>query len=233
MVLAQTRPSQQAGFFEHPGERGGRMGYLLFLPRGYRKDSERRWPLILFLHGAGETGEDPWDVVRTGVPALAEELDLPFVVLSPQCPKRSSWHLQTDLLLPLLGTIMEGTRIDPSRVYLTGISMGGAGAWIMGSRSPELFAAVAPICGYGPDYLGFPERVCTLKDTPVWVFHGARDEVVPPLHSRVLVDTLRECGGRVRFTVYPEEGHDSWTRTYRNPELYDWFLRQEARETVP
>ena len=102
--------------------------------------------------------------------------------------------------------------------------MGGCGVWRLGVEHPDKFAALAPICGYGLPSRGFPQRVCSLSNVPVWVFHGARDDVVPVEESRVLVDTLKACGGKVRFTVYPDAGHDSWTRTYEDQALYDWFL---------
>jgi predicted peptidase len=222
--------AQQVKTFHLPGNPQERMDYLLCLPKAYGQASDRLWPAILFLHGAGEAGDDPTIVARTGLPAYLERVDLPFIVISPQCPYRSSWQLQTDMVRLLLHEVMDSHQVDPTRVYLTGISMGGAGTWIMGSRYPELFAALAPVCGYGPEYLGFPDRACALRDIPVWVFHGARDEIIPPVSSRVLVDALRKCGGNVRFTVYPDEGHDSWTRTYENPELYAWFLSQARQQ---
>jgi predicted peptidase len=121
----------------------------------------------------------------------------------------------------LLSQVVATLPVDPDRVYLTGISMGGYGTWHLGARYPERFAAVAPICGYGLVSQGFPGRVCNLRDVPVWAFHGKQDEIVPPAECQELVDTLRACGGTVRFTVYPDADHDSWTRTYANPELYE------------
>jgi predicted peptidase len=108
--------------------------------------------------------------------------------------------------------------------------MGGFGSWYLGARWPRRFAAVAPICGGGLIFHGFPERVQRLKDTPVWAFHGAKDDVVPVDESQRLVDALREYGGKVEFTVYPEAAHNSWTPTYNNPELYRWFLSHRGGE---
>jgi len=102
--------------------------------------------------------------------------------------------------------------------------MGGNGVWQLAVRHPGRFAAIAPVCGYGHASPSFLESVCLLKNVPVWVFHGASDPVVPIEESQKMVDLLRDCGGNVRFTVYPNCGHDSWTRTYQNPELYRWFL---------
>jgi pimeloyl-ACP methyl ester carboxylesterase len=116
-------------------------------------------------------------------------------------------------------------------VVLCGLSMGGYGTWSWASLYPDRFAAIAPICGGGPSFLGFPRRVCALKEVPVWAFHGAQDDTVPLSESEILVKTLAGCGGDVRFTVYPDAGHDSWTPTYANPQLYAWFLehRRDGR----
>ncbi|MFW6324742.1 MAG: alpha/beta hydrolase-fold protein [Desulfovibrionales bacterium] len=209
------------------------LNYLLYLPEDYKEDTGKSRPCILFLHGAGERGDDVSILTRTGLPEHVEkQQDFPFITVSPQCPDGSGWHLHVEVLHLLLGDIMEKYRIDPDRLYLTGISMGGAGAWHFGSQYPERFAALAPICGYGQEHLGFPERVCALKNVPVWAFHGAKDSVVPPVHSQVLVDTLGDCGGNVKFTLYPDLAHDSWTATYSNPELYTWFLMHTRQETA-
>jgi len=130
--------------------------------------------------------------------------------------------METEALGALLDEIAGAYRVDPQRVYLTGLSMGGFGTWHLALEQPQCFAAIAPICGgiHGPSRI-----VCTLKDLPIWAFHGAKDETVPLDQQARLVEALRECGGNVRFTVYPEAGHDSWTETYNNPELYDWFLQ--------
>ncbi len=105
-----------------------------------------------------------------------------------------------------------------------GVSMGGYGAWHFGSSQPERFAAIAPISGGGHWAYGFPEKVCALRDTPIWAFHGANDPVIPINESEALVEMVKSCGGQVRFTVYPQAAHDCWTETYNNPKLYEWFL---------
>jgi predicted peptidase len=201
--------------------------YLLYLPTGYGRRQAARWPLILFLHGAGERGDDPSLLMHTALPRALEHWDhFPFVVVSPQCPTRAWWQRDIHRLAQLLASVTGTLAVDPGRVYLTGVSMGGYAAWHLGACYPERFAAVAPICGYGLRSQGFPQRVCALKDVPVWAFHGEQDDVVPPAASQTLVDTLRACGGDVRLTIYPETGHDAWTRTYADPALYDWLLAQ-------
>lgn len=201
--------------------------YLLHVPREAEQQSGRLWPLVLFLHGAGERGANPELVKAHGIPKVAErDPDLPFIAISPQCPAGTWWPMWIEALLALLDEVVGQQPVARERVYLTGISMGGYGSWALGALHPERFAAVAPICGGGMPELGFPDKVCALKDTPVWAFHGARDEVVAVSESEVLVERLRLCGGNVRFTVYPDAGHDSWTRTYDDPAFYAWMLAQ-------
>jgi predicted peptidase len=209
------------------GAGAGHMGYLLFLPAAYGRNGHLRWPLILFLHGAGERGHDIERLRGHGITRVVEERAdrFPFVVVSPQCPEGSRWVDHLDTLGALLGEITRAYAIDEQRVYLTGMSMGGQGAWAMALRYPERFAAVAPICGPRLSGTDLVERMRVLVGTPVWVFHGAKDEVVPLEHSMAMADALEEVGGTVRLTVYPEAGHDAWTETYNNPALYEWFLQ--------
>src|SRR5215213_1917547 len=194
------------------------VNYLLYVPKGYRDDPQQRWPLILFLHGAGERGSDLNKVKANGPPKLvAEGRELPFVILSPQAPERSNWDL--DALDALLGEILSQYAIDEDRVYLTGVSMGGSGTWRLASAHPERFAAIAPICGWGN-----PGMARSLANLPTWIFHGAKDDQVPLQASQEMADALKEVGNEPKFTIYPDAGHDSWTPTYDNPELFAWFL---------
>lgn len=201
--------------------------YLLHLPKGYGDNKDQKWPLVLFLHGAGERGSDINKVKVHGPPKLIEQgKDLSFIVVSPQCPAGSWWTEQIDALTALLDDVQARYAVDTNRVYLTGLSMGGFGSWAMGCRYPNRFAAVVPICGGGEWFLA--ER---LKNVPVWAFHGAKDSVVPLRESQEMVDSLKRAGGNVQFTVYPEANHDSWTETYNNPKLYEWLLsRRRAGE---
>lgn len=200
--------------------------YLLYLPKGYGGSAEQKWPLMLFLHGAGERGSDIELVKKHGPPKLAEQgKDFPFIVVSPQCPSGTWWTEELDALMALLDEVESRHRVDPNRVYLTGLSMGGFGSWALGCRHPERFAAIAPICGGGEWFLA--DR---LKNVPVWVFHGAKDPVVPLRESTEMVEALKRAGGNVQLTVYPEAQHDSWTETYDNPKLYEWFLSHRRHE---
>ena len=195
------------------------LNYLLYLPPDY--DKQDRWPVILFLHGRGERGNDLDLVKQHGLAKrIAAGDEFPFIIVSPQCPPDSYWMEELDALNALLDEIIDQHKVDTSRIYLTGLSMGGRGTWHLAGRYPERFAAIAPICGVGNSWLA-QER---LTDIPIWVFHGDADSVNPFYESEKMVRWLREAGGDVKFTVYPGVDHDSWTVTYDNPELYDWFL---------
>lgn len=203
--------------------RTGSYNYLLFLPKRYAQTQEK-WPVILFLHGAGERGSNLDDVKRHGIARIVEERpDFPFITISPQCPRGQYWSVMR--LSALLDEAIATYQIDLNRVYLTGMSMGGYGTWYLAAAQPQRFAAIAPVCGGGN-----PDAAYKLKALPVWAFHGARDPVVPLSESEAMVAALQACGGNVRFTVYPEASHDSWTQTYNNSELYDWFLQQQRRD---
>ena len=221
---------QTALIFEAKVQKAVRLPYLLSLPPGHGEDARRRWPLILFLHGAGERGDDLALVRKHGIPRVVEQRpELPFVALSPQCPCEETWFTELDAVLALLDEVVARHAVDTDRLYLTGLSMGGYGAWYLATLFPDRFAAMAPVCGGGDWFFGFPGRVRVLKHLPVWAFHGAKDPIVPLEESAELVKTLQECGGSVRFTVYPDAGHDSWTETYDNEELYAWFLSHSLR----
>lgn len=194
------------------------MKHSLYLPKEYHVDRPARWPFILFLHGAGERGDDIKLLKSTGLPNILEKKDIPFIVASPQCPAGKQWS--TDLLIGLIENILGKYRIDEDRIYLTGISMGGYATWYLSIKFPYMFAAIAPMCGGG-----FPGQVHKIKHVPVWAFHGALDKTVPPERTKEMVAALRNCGADVRFTLYPDAGHDCWTRSYSNPELYEWFLQ--------
>jgi predicted peptidase len=200
--------------------------YLLYLPADYDKDSKKKWPLIMFLHGAGERGNNLEVVKKHGPPKMiAQGKSFDFIVVSPQCPNDMWWPEQTDLLISLLDEIEAKYRVDTDRVYLTGLSMGGFGTWTLAEKYPKRFAAIAPICG-GSERIG----ASRLKKVPVWAFHGAKDNTVPLIRSQEMVDAVKKAGGDAKLTVYPEAEHDSWTETYNNPELYQWFLSHKISD---
>jgi predicted peptidase len=195
--------------------------YLLFLPQTYGKDPARKWPLILFLHGSGERGDDLNKVKLFGLPKVLEQWkEFPFVVVSPLCPADKWW--EPSEVIALLDEALEKYAVDPDRVYLTGMSMGGFGTWDTAISYPDRFAAIAPVCGAGNPY-----RLAAMKDVPTWVFHGEKDPNVPVAAAAQMAGTLQALGGKVKFTRYPNVGHDAWTPTYGNRALYDWFLQHK------
>lgn len=199
--------------------------YLLFEPN-CNEAKEQLFPTILFLHGAAERGSNLDDVKRQGLAKIVEEQpDFPFIVISPQCPRSEHWSVEQ--LSVLLDEAIASYPIDPNRVYLTGLSMGGYGTWHLAAAQPQRFAAIAPICGGGN-----PQVARNLKNLPIWTFHGAKDNVVPLRESEIMVSALKAHDANVKFTVYPEAAHDSWTQTYNNPELYKWFLQYQRELAV-
>jgi predicted peptidase len=190
--------------------------YLVQLPA--QLETSARWPLILFLHGAGERGDDLEKVKRHGPPKIAAaDPAFPFIVASPLCPEGGWWDAAE--ILPILDEVVAHYPVDPERIYLTGISMGGFGAFDLAERYPGRFAAVAPMAGGGN-----PMLARRLKEVPVWVFHGEDDKTVPIHLDEEMVDALRAAGGDVRFTRYPGKGHTAWNEAYADPELYRWLL---------
>lgn len=204
--------------------------YLLYLPRGCRVGGERRWPLMLFLHGAGERGTNVQRVAVHGPLKLVNQgKEFPFIIAAPLCPERRRWS--NEPLLKLLDHIEAKYPVDRRRVYLTGLSLGGYGTWSLGLAHPERFTAIAPICGGGQlidALLVRRERPEDFKTLGVWAFHGGKDDVVPLDESERMVEGLKKLGCQeVKLTVYPEAKHDSWSETYNNPEFYDWLLKHE------
>lgn len=197
--------------------------YLLYLPKDY-SESDKDFPLVLFLHGAGERGTDIEKVKTHGLPKLINQgKDFPFIVVSPQCPDNIFWNI--DILIALLNDVVAKYRVDTNRIYVTGLSMGGHGTWELAMRQTNRFAAIAPVCGWADT-----SKACSIAHIPIWVFHGAKDVVVPIAASEQMVDKLKSCGANVKFTVYPEANHDAWTETYNNEELYKWFLEQSLEK---
>lgn len=200
------------------------LNYLIARPDGY--EEQESWPLVIFLHGAGERGANLELVKTHGPPKLVKQgRELPFVLVSPQCPKDDWWDAR-DLLL-LLDEIEKTERIDPDRIYATGLSMGGYGTWSLAAMAPDRFAAIAPVCGGGIPYLASKN-----PKLPVWMFHGTADFVVPFALSEMMADAIRRRGGEPKFTIYEGVGHDSWTEAYNTDELYEWLLSKRLSDRI-
>lgn len=204
--------------------------FWLYLPKRHMT-SEEPLPLIIYLHGSSRRGRNLEDVKGNGLPPLLDQNDdFEFVVASPQALSKYRWQecWQPDDLILLLDHLLATYHIDPNRVYLTGLSMGGYGTWACISRHSERFAAAVPICGGGD-----PALAQSIGDLPVHAFHGDADYVVPAQRSIEMVEAVNEAGGNAKLTLYPDVGHDSYTRTYANPELYRWLLQQTNHSPRP
>lgn len=210
------------------------MRYLVWLPDGYGDDRDRRYPLIYFLHGSGDEDYDSTFVASFGLPAVLalreQPEDFEFVVISPQAAPGTTWYTgnQPELVDALLAEMLDTYLVDPERVYLTGLSMGGFGSWHLATRYPERYAAMASLSGSGyqqaesPD----PQFACRLTEVPVWVIHGEQDTIADYEAVRSQVETWEElCDAEVEWTTYPDEGHfGAYEVAYRDPAFYEWLL---------
>lgn len=221
--------------FKSLKENGRELRYAVYVPRGY--DPSRPWPLILFLHGSGESGTDGSRQLAQGLPReLVWNPDRwPFIVIIPQKPSQDAEWEQYELeLMTMLAHARREYNVDPTRLVLTGLSQGGHGAWVLDARHPELWAAVTPVCGYasghsrapGVSTSTFSELAEGIKGLPVWAFHGEADDVVPVSETRTMIAALETAGARPRVMVYPGVGHGCWERAYGEPELPGWLLAQ-------
>ncbi len=222
---AQTSDSLSATRFDGGTFATDAYDYLLSLPDDYH-ESDKSWPLVLFLHGSGERTGDLSRVATHGpLRHVREGAAYPFVIVAPQQSEGAWWDARS--LGVLLDHVEATHRVDPSRIYVTGLSMGGFGAWNLAETYPDRFAAVAPICGGGT-----PGRICAAVEsgTQFWAFHGALDQVIPAQRSVEMIQRIYGCGGVAQLTVYPDAHHDSWTRTYADPAFWEWMLAQRRTD---
>jgi predicted peptidase len=223
---------------EFVGSNGVPLKYRLIKPLNYQQG--KKYPLVLFLHGAGERGSDNSITLKHAAKDFLDperRAEFPAYVLIPQCPKDKKWSEvdwsketsqipenpsdSMQSIKELLDDMIENGGVDRNRVYITGLSMGGYGTWDAIARYPNFFAAAAPICGGGD-----PKTVKQFQSLPIWCFHGAKDSVVKVGRSREMIEALQAIGSKVKYTEYPDADHDSWTATYSNPELYNWLFAQ-------
>ena len=198
--------------------------YNIYYPEDYF-DVKHNYPLVLFLHGAGERGSNIDLVELHGIPKLIKEgVSFPFVTLAPQCPKFQYWSepVNVKALVLLLEDVLKNYRIDPDRVYATGLSMGGYGTLAIAKERPDLFAGIISVCG-GMD----TTNIQKLNNMPIWLFHGEKDEVVPVENSRVIYESLKGTNPKINFTIYPDVKHNAWDITYDNKNIYKWLLEHK------
>jgi predicted peptidase len=237
-IAADNRDRFEPRTFEH-GEY--KLNYRLLRPR--TQEPGQKYPLVIFLHGAGERGDDNRKQLVHGMNDFASDQLVakhPAFVIAPQCPEGEVWGGLTRLakkptpegeLAPALmatlaavDALRKELPIDDQRIYITGLSMGGYGTWTALAKRPELFAGAAPICGGGD-----PAAAGKMKDIPIWAFHGADDKTVPVERSREMIEALKAAGASPKYTEYPGVAHNSWSQTYSNPEFYEWLFAQRKR----
>lgn len=220
--------------------------YRLLKPANIGKDKKEKYPLVLFLHGIGERGDDNAKQLVHGMSEFARPENrqkYPCFVVAPQCPVKSGWveiksglnqwgiplskkpTAPLRLVLELVDALAAELPVDANRIYITGLSMGGFGAWDAIARRPDLFAAAVPICGGGD-----PAQAPKLKTLPIWAFHGEKDPVVSPSRTTTMIEAIRAAGGRPKMTLYADAQHDSWTRTYANPDVLAWLFAQRKSQ---
>lgn len=192
------------------------LNYIVRYPKGYIEGE--KYPVVIYLHGAGSRG-DNIEPSKNSV-FMNSTGEYPFVSISPQC-NAETWFDVFEQLKRLVMSVVCSDFADEERIYLTGASMGGYGTWQLAISMPEVFAAIVPICGGGMYW-----DAGRLKNVPVWAFHGGKDPVVLPEESKKMVDAVNRREGNAKLTVYPENGHDAWTDTYSNPEVFEWLLSQ-------
>lgn len=233
VVVGTAQDKPKTGFVDKTFKNadGSTSPYVVFVPKDY--DGTKEYPVILFLHGAGETknpkakkeGKMP---VEVGIgPAIKKrEKDFPFIVVIPRA-EGFGWAANSEnakRALAMLDEVMKEYKIDPKRQYLTGLSMGGMGTWSIATAMPDRFAAIVPICGRGD-----PKMAEKLKDLPCWAFHGDADPTVNVSGSRDMIEAIKKAGGNPKYTEYPKVGHNSWDMAYGTDELYKWLLEQKKK----
>lgn len=210
------------------------MRYLLFVPKDY--DAKKKYPLILWLHGAGSRGDDLNLLLKggdkSGIGFLAKadvQSQYPSFIVAPQLPSKSFWAMpkspeptvELKLALDILNKVRDDYSIDDARLYVMGISMGGFGTWDLIARHPNTFAAAVPVCGGGNE-----TKASSLVNTPIWAFHGNKDDTVPVEESRRMIEAIRKAGGKPKYTEYEGVGHNSWENAFKEPDLLNWLFAQ-------
>ncbi len=238
---ATVDPAQLFEPREYAGENWQILKYRLLKPADF--NPAHNYPLVIFLHGAGERGDDNTAQLKHGMKDFCEpqqRMNYPCYVLAPQCPQDERWanidwtketvdtpsdiSPSLGLTFEVVDSMLEDAAIDKNRIYITGLSMGGYGTWDAMVRRPDFFAAAMPICGGGD-----PKTAEKIKHIPIACFHGGADNVVKPEKSRAIIEALKEAGGEPLYTEYPDVGHDSWTQTYANEANFKWMFDQRRQ----
>jgi predicted peptidase len=226
MVAAIHAGETKTGFVDKVFKgKDGDVKYIVFVPKDYKGDKE--YPVILFLHGAGESGTDGKKQAAIGLgKAIRKKEKFEFITVFPQSQK-GGWganSVEGKRAVAILDEVEKEYKTDKKRVYLTGLSMGGFGTWSMAAAHPSRWAAIAPICGGGDQ-----KSADKIKDIPCWCFHGDADKSVPVQRSRDMIEALKKAGGQPKYDEYKGVGHNSWDRAYANAELFTWFLKHTSK----
>jgi predicted peptidase len=238
-ITATFSQSARFNFNKYTNGKGDTLNYRLLYPD---YDTVRKYPLVIFLHGSGERGNDNEAQLKWGVMNFATDQNMikyPAIVIAPQCPENSDWanfysnrneldlHLSPtpakpmELLIGFIHQLIKTMPVDTNRIYITGLSMGGYGTYDAIERYPNLFAAAVPVCGAGDT-----SKVNAITHIPIWIFHGAEDAAVNPIYSLNMLKALTKAGAHPGFTQYPEVGHFSWLAAYSDPLMIEWLFRQ-------
>jgi predicted peptidase len=238
-----TSTGEQKGVFikkTFTSPNGGDIPYQFLIPEISNED--QKYPLLVFLHGGGELGSDnASQLVNFPIKLIGgyNKLDYPAFVIAPQCPASDSWSSfpeypssrasveptqATRLVIELIESLLAEYNIDPSRVYVTGMSLGGEGTFDIVSRRPDLFAAAVPICG-----IADVERAADVKDVAFWIFHGEKDDINLVTYSKAMVEALQAVGASPKYTEYAGEGHNVWVHAYSEPDLFPWLFSQHKK----
>lgn len=198
--------------------------YLIYYPKDYKSTSAEKYPLLLFLHGGGQSGSDINKVRQHGIPNLIENgKEFPFIVLAPQNPHLNKYWEEAPVMA-LLEKVIKEENVDADRIYLTGYSRGAFGAWSLAMQYHHVFAAIFPVSGAVPaSYAIWMEKI------PIWIFHGEDDPIISIKESEGIVSKLKELGHEPRFTRYPNTKHNAWDSAYATTELYEWMLSQKKK----
>jgi predicted peptidase len=229
------RATDLSAKIKNPDKNQAGQAYIVYTPKEYERNPQQTWPLLLFLHGRGERGADlRWLLKHGPLKLVMQGQDFSFLLIAPQITE-DYLFFPPEFLKDVLDEVAADYRVDQDRVYVTGLSMGGYGTWGVAMAYPHRFAAIAPIAGGNPLAFGGPgsydpQIACGMKHLPVWAFHGAKDDIVPLAAGQQIVDELKQCGGNVRLTIYPDADHEgSWTQAYSDPELYEWLLQHSLK----
>lgn len=213
-----------SGFPQKTAKKELKLDYLLYLPDQYKESGDSLFPLLIYLHGKSHRGSNLNKLKGYGLPFLIEKgHKYNFIIASPQCPSTTSWT-EINWFDPLLRNLSAEYRIDPERVYVIGISLGGYGTWQAAVDHPDEIAAIIPLCGGCVD----SDNICKIKNIPVWAFHGTADKLVNIRETESLVERLQNCDGNVKFTRLENAGHDI-TNIFEKQEIYDWLLQQKKK----